>query len=76
MFTQTDLSQISDHGLTPEAVELQVENFKKGFPYLKISRAATCGDGITQLSEAQIAEMVALYEGSLSGKEVVKFVPA
>ncbi len=76
MFTQSDLSQISEHGLTPEAVELQVENFKKGFPYLKIARAATCGDGITQLSEAQIAEMVALYDGAISSKEVVKFVPA
>ncbi|MFR9602781.1 MAG: DUF4301 family protein [Rikenellaceae bacterium] len=76
MFTQSDLAQISDHGLTPEAVELQVENFKKGFPYLKISRAATCGDGITQLSEEQIAQMVELYEGSLAGLEVVKFVPA
>lgn len=76
MFTQKDLSQISEHGLTTEAVELQVENFKKGFPYLKISRAATCGDGIIQLSEDQIAEMVGLYESSLSGLEVVKFVPA
>ncbi|MFI3283238.1 MAG: DUF4301 family protein [Rikenellaceae bacterium] len=76
MFTQSDLSQISEHGLTPEAVELQVENFKKGFPYLKIARAATCGDGILQLSGEQISQMVALYEGALSGKEIVKFVPA
>ncbi len=76
MFTQADLSQISEHGLTPEAVELQVENFKKGFPYLKIARAARCGDGIVQLTESEIAEMISLYESKLSELEVVKFVPA
>ncbi len=76
MFTQADLSQISEHGLTPEAVELQVENFKKGFPFLKIARAATCGDGITQLSEEQISQMVELYDNTLSTLEIVKFVPA
>ncbi len=76
MFTQADLSQISEHGLTPEVVELQVENFKKGFPYLKIARAARCGDGIIQLSEGDLSEMISLYESKLSALEVVKFVPA
>ncbi len=76
MFTQSDLQQISKHGLTPEQVELQVENFKKGFPYLSISRAARCGDGIVQLSPDQIDTMVKLYDQSQSGLKVVKFVPA
>ncbi len=76
MFTQEDLAQISGHGLTPEVVEKQVESFKRGFPYLQISRAAVCGDGIVQLSDADLAEMVAYYDSKLSALEVVKFVPA
>ena len=29
MFTEKDLQQIEKHGLTPEAVELQLENFRR-----------------------------------------------
>ena len=34
MFTEKDLQQIAAHGLTVEAVNLQIENFRKGFPSL------------------------------------------
>ena len=30
MFTEKDLQQIAAHGLTPEAVEHQIENFRRG----------------------------------------------
>ena len=46
MFTEKDLSQIERHGLTPEAVESQLENFRRGFPYLKVVRAASPADGV------------------------------
>ena len=39
-FNEQDLAQIQEHGLTPETVELQVENFKRGFPFLKVVKAA------------------------------------
>ena len=34
MFTPEDLKQIEQHGLTREAVEKQLENFRKGFVYV------------------------------------------
>lgn len=46
MFTENDSKQIARHGLTPEAVARQLENFRRGFPALKVSRAASPGDGI------------------------------
>lgn len=49
MFTQQDLQQIEKHGLTPEAVELQLENFRRGFPFLNVVRAASAGDGVLTL---------------------------
>ena len=52
MFTEKDLSQIERHGLTPEAVESQLENFRRGFPYLKVVRAASPADGVRMASEA------------------------
>ena len=45
MFTEKDLQQIEKHGLTPDAVERQLENFRRGFPFLKVVRAASPGDG-------------------------------
>ena len=41
MFSREDLQQIESHGLTLSQVEQQIENFRQGFPYLKIVRAAS-----------------------------------
>ena len=76
MFTEKDLSQIERHGLTPEAVESQLENFRRGFPYLKVVRAASPADGVRMASEAEIDAAVARYEAAAAGTKVVKFVPA
>lgn len=75
-FTEQDLLQIREHGLTPEAVELQIENFKRGFPYLKVVKAASPEDGIVVASPERVAAAVERYEKALSGRRVVKFVPA
>ena len=76
MFTEKDLSQIERHGLTPEVVESQLENFRRGFPYLKVVRAASPADGVRMASEAEIDAAVARYEAAAAGTKVVKFVPA
>ena len=46
MFTEKDLNQIKARGITPEAVEQQIENFRQGFPFLGIVRAASPADGV------------------------------
>lgn len=35
MLTNQDLNQISQRGITPEMVEHQLDEIKKGFPFLK-----------------------------------------
>ena len=52
MFTEKDLQQIEKHGLTPDAVERQLENFRRGFPFLKVVRAASPGDGVMGVGDA------------------------
>ena len=47
MFDEKDLQQIREHGLTPEQAETQLENFRRGFPFLNVVRAASPGDGVT-----------------------------
>ncbi len=76
MFTTTDLSQIAQHGLTEEAVRRQIENFRRGFPFLGITRAATAGDGVLVLTPAETAAAAARYEAQAAGLRIVKFVPA
>ncbi len=74
MFTEKDLQQIADHGLTVGAVERQIENFRRGFPFLKVVRAASPSDGVSVLDEAAADEAVKRYDEA--AVKVVKFVPA
>ena len=76
MFTEKDLQQIAAHGLTKEAVEVQIENFRRGFPFLQIVRAASPSDGVTVLSVEEADAAVARYEEAKEALSVVKFVPA
>ena len=76
MFNEKDLQQISAHGLTKEQVEQQIENFKQGFPFLNVVRAAAAGDGVTILDENVIAHAEANYDAASEHLGIVKFVPA
>ena len=62
MFNEQDLARIRAHGLTPEAVELQIENFKRGFPPLRILRAAAPGDGILTPATKELAAAARIYD--------------
>lgn len=76
MFTKEDLAQIERHGLTPAAVERQLEDFRRGFPYLNVVRAASPGDGVVVVDQAAADAAAERYEKAAEGLGVVKFVPA
>ena len=76
MFSKEDLQQINQHGLSLQQVEQQIENFRKGFPFLKVVRAAAAGDGVLVLDDKAVEAAVARYESQVDKLRVVKFVPA
>ena len=76
MFTKDDFVQMEEHGLTPAALETQLKNFREGFPFLPVTRAASCGDGIRVLDAAGIEQAAARYDRAKESLRVVKFVPA
>ena len=76
MFTEQDTACIRAPGLTPEAVERQLENFRRGFPFLKVVRAAAPGDGILVPAPQEVAAAVRRYDDAAARLGVVKFVPA
>lgn len=76
-FSERDLEQIKDRGITLDVVEEQLESFKTGFPYLKIEKGAAVGEGIVRMSETECNEYAAKWEEfSKKGSKIVKFVPA
>ena len=75
-FSDRDLKQIKEMGLTPGKVLSQIESFKKGFPFARLNRPCTVGDGIHVLSRPDLDRYADAYsEAALAGR-AMKFVPA
>ena len=72
-FTQNDIKQIQNHGLTIDTVMQQLTNFKSGFPYSNIIRPATINDGVTPMLGDEYAKY---YDTHKDNYKIVKFVPA
>ena len=75
--TKKDLEQLGQMGLTPEAVQQQIDNFKKGFPKSRLDDAATpANNGIRCLGDNEIARYEKQYRTLARDKKILKFVPA
>ncbi len=57
-------------------IQKQIERFKKGYPFRRLLRPATVGDGIRKLEENESRALEQQYEDSLAETSVCKFVPA
>lgn len=76
MFTENDLTQIKNRGMSVETVEQQIKHFEQGFPFLEVVKAATPTDGIMEFDPSAIDAYISTYEIKSKDKKVVKFVPA
>lgn len=75
-FSTPDTEQIKTHGLTPDIVAQQLADFVCGFPYANITRPASVGNGIIELSDTDITRYAEKYTAAQATKKIVKFVPA
>ncbi len=57
-------------------IQKQIERFKKGYPFRRLIRPATVGDGIRKLEKDESQVLKQQYEDSLPEISVCKFVPA
>ena len=77
MFTQEDSIQLLAKGITLEQVQGQLQNFRQGFPYLRLKSAAAIGSGIIRPTSAEVDEYVAQWAMyKKEGHRITKFVPA
>ncbi len=75
MFREKDLTLLKEKGITAREAELQIEYLKKGFPFMKLSKAATINHGILKFSDNDLKDFTNAYDkaGDLLK---IKFVPA
>jgi len=76
LFTDRDLTQIQQRGSQVADIETQISYFKQGFPFLTVKAAATIGEGIIQLDESALHDLVLAFDQESRKKKLLKFVPA
>lgn len=77
MLTKHDEQQLAAKGISIPTFEGQLNNFKTGFPYLKVDGAATIGSGIVKLTDDQTKEFIEIWDKyKAENYDILKFVPA
>ena len=76
MLTSQDLKQLKQKGIEPKQIDLQIENFKNGFPFVNLIAPATKGHGVQVFDEIEINSLAEYYNLHGPDHELIKFVPA
>lgn len=77
LFTQDDLQQLAQRGISLDKATYQMDCFRTGFPDLNIVAPASVNNGIRVLTKAQEEAAVEAWQRYLDeGHAVLKFVPA
>jgi hypothetical protein len=75
-FSDNDIQQITQKGLTVNAVEAQIEAFKAGLPFVNLSAVATIGNGIKVCSVKEKQQFIDYFDNQRHSVSIHKFVPA
>jgi hypothetical protein len=76
MFTNEDLKQLDEKGISKEMALEQIHNFEKGFPFTKLVAPATVSDGIIRMEKDDLKHFGSLFNNESKGLTILKFVPA
>lgn len=77
MLSEQDLKQIASKGITEKQIEAQLDEFKTGFPFLRLKAAASVERGIMAPSAGERAAYGEAWQAYKNeGHKVLKFVPA
>ena len=75
-FTEKDIQQIENKGLSLAQIQSQLELFETGVPYVNLYSAATINNGIVKCSVGAKAHYINYFETKRDGFSIAKFVPA
>ena len=76
MFTEKDLEQIHNKGITIDQVNAQISRLKNGMSFSNLVAAATVGKGIETYNEDEKKLLIDLYDTKKEALSIIKFVPA
>lgn len=76
MLNEGDKKQLKEKAITEEQVERQIDNFKKGFPYMNIVKPAKIRDGIKAYEKEEVDGFVSQFDKNKDQFSLLKFVPA
>ena len=77
MLTQEDKLLLQQKGISESQIELQLKQFREGFPFLRLKAAASVENGIVRPSIEDQKRYVHLWEQyKKEGHKITKFVPA
>lgn len=78
MITAEDKVFLRQKGITEEQIDAQLNNFRQGFPYLRLQAAAAVGEGIMRPTPQECESSIAAWEAYKQGEghRITKFVPA
>ena len=76
MFSQSDLEQIKAHGISVQSAQRQWKVVSEEKSNLEIVKPALKNDGLFFFEQSEIDDLLASYKKNISGKKIVKFVPA
>lgn len=76
MFSKFDSEQITAHGISPQSAQRQWKFICEEKTNIEIVKPALKNDGLFYFDKSEINNLIANYNDILSGKKIVKFVPA
>lgn len=75
-FSQADLEQIRNKGISLNTIEYQINSFKKGFPFAKLIAPAIPAKGVIKLTSSEVSSQIDYYNTHAAKYDIIKFVPA
>jgi hypothetical protein len=75
-FTQADIEQIKEHGISLEKIETEILLFQSGIPKIYLERPATINDGIIKLTTEEFQQKADCFDRRKESLKLKKFVPA
>lgn len=76
LFTERDLKQIEEKGISIEKLSKQLFFFKNGIPRIELHKPATIDDGILKIEASHKEKLIQLFDVEKANLEIKKFVPA
>lgn len=77
MLNQQDKELLARKGIAEQQIKKQLDDFKKGFPFLPLSDAASVENGISRFEEEEIQFYIEDWKAyAEENHRIVKFVPA